>query len=152
MRADHRARVLQLLEVVAVRLEVHLVEEEGDRDLLVPDDVEGDRVGVLNTAAQVYVKEGGLSTGWVHEVNGAKALVLAGTRVGVVTTADSAYVKDGGLSASWVHEADGVAHLALAGDRVGIVEGVHRGPLYGNRAPEMAGRDGPKRRICKSAT
>lgn len=37
----------------------------------------GNRIGVLTGAGDAYVKEGGLSAGWVHELGGVTELALS---------------------------------------------------------------------------
>jgi len=37
----------------------------------------GDRIGIVTTAGSAYVKEGGPSTAWVHEYDGAGRIALS---------------------------------------------------------------------------
>ena len=82
----------------------------------------GDRIGVLNTGATAYAKDGGLSAAWVTQRAGVKQFALSGERVGVLTTDGTAYVREGALNATtWVTEHTSIQQIALAGDRIGVV-------------------------------
>jgi hypothetical protein len=78
------------------------------------------RIGVVDTASSVAIKEGGLGAGWVTETSGAAQVALSGTRIGVRYSDGTVAVKDGDLGAGWVTETSGAAEVALSGTRIGV--------------------------------
>jgi hypothetical protein len=95
----------------------------GARQIAVASDpTNGLLIGVALSNGNAYVKQGGLSTGWVLELTGVSQLALAsdptnGSLIGVINNGNT-YVKQGGLSANWVAEDNngGDTQLALASD------------------------------------
>ena len=75
----------------------------------------GNRMGVVLTDGNFFVKEGSLSAGWVLENTGVQQAVLAGNRIGVTVGADLRYyVKEGALDAGWVLEQGAVKQPMLS--------------------------------------
>ncbi|WP_105975780.1 Vps62-related protein [Streptomyces geranii] len=82
---------------------------------------DGNRVGIVTTDNDAYVREGGPSASWTRVSSGVKQLVLSGNRIGVLGLGGDAYVKEGGVDAAWTRVSQGVGSLALSGNRIGIV-------------------------------
>lgn len=81
----------------------------------------GNRIGVVDSAGRVRVKEGGLWAAWTDEGGDARDVVLAGNRIGVLTADNRLLVKEGSLDAAWSEVASDVGQFAMTQNRIGIV-------------------------------
>jgi hypothetical protein len=82
----------------------------------------GNRIGVVKNG-HFYVKEGGLSAGWVDVASNVAQGSLSGTRIGYRTTAGDFRVKDGSVSSTnFVTQSTNVTQGALSGNRIGVVK------------------------------
>ncbi|QZN86361.1 hypothetical protein [Cellulomonas sp. C5510] len=85
--------------------------------------VEGDRVAMLTTGGDLYVKEGESLTGtWTLVYRGVASFDLSGDRIGVVDTNGTVFVKDGPVSAPWVAVQSPGTQVALDAERVGVLD------------------------------
>jgi hypothetical protein len=102
------------------------------------------RIGVVNTAGGVSVKEGGLDQIWRDEFGDARQVVVDGDRIAVLGNDGIVHVKQGGLDQQWQQEATGIKQVALAGDRIGVLDNngavqVKEGDLNQQWKPEATG-------------
>jgi hypothetical protein len=84
--------------------------------------VDGSRLGYLDTSGTLWVKDGDVTTGAVNEAGGVSQFQIWGDRIGVVESG-TLYVKEGNLFASSVNEAGGVSQFVLDGTRIGVLQG-----------------------------
>lgn len=83
--------------------------------------VDGTRIGIVDSAGSVSIKEGPLGATWTKVMGNARWISLSGNRIGVVQTDGSAYVKEGPVDATWTKVTGNAKWMSLSGDRIGIV-------------------------------
>ncbi|GLW90548.1 C40 family peptidase [Actinokineospora globicatena] len=81
--------------------------------------VEGDRVGVLNTDGDLLVKEGDLEPGWVEVAGGVRDFQLHGARIAYRVGGDL-WAQDETLDAASTLQESNVAAYQLSGDRIAV--------------------------------
>jgi surface antigen len=82
----------------------------------------GNRVGIVTSGGDAYVKDGGLDAAYVLVATSVRDLVLSGKRLGVVYKTGAAAVKEGALDAPWVTQGSGISDLVLDGSRIGVID------------------------------
>ena len=80
----------------------------------------GDRIGFIDGAKNLYVKQG-LGGVWIKEANGVDEAILTGSRI-VIRQGSSVAAKDG-LTDPWVNLVGGAVRILAAGDRIGFIDG-----------------------------
>jgi hypothetical protein len=79
------------------------------------------RMGVIENGT-LFVKEGGLTSGWVLESSNVRSFALQGDRIGVLQNDGTLFVKEGPLTALWTWESTNVKSFALEGARIGVLQ------------------------------
>ena len=79
-----------------------------------------DRIGVINSASEVLVKDGGLSAEWVNLASGASKLQLDAFRVGILV-GSNLYVKEGDLTSIWKHLMGSVKDFQILNNRIAVL-------------------------------
>ncbi len=95
------------------------------RNSIVSMDADGTTIAAVDTSGNVWVQQGGFSTGWVGLAGGAKAVAVDGNRFVVLQTNGTVIAKDGLYSTTWLTQADGVDKIAAADGRLGVLKGGH---------------------------
>lgn len=83
---------------------------------------DGSRIGVVDFAGSVSIKEGPIGATWTNVMGNARWISLSGNRIGVVQADGSAYVKEGPVTATWTKVMGDVKWIILSGDRIGVVQ------------------------------
>jgi hypothetical protein len=78
----------------------------------------GNRVGVIQSNGNAWVKEGALGAQWVIMRGDARRIQLEQTRVAVLDKSNVLYAKEGSLYANWVTLQSNVSDFQLEDDRV----------------------------------
>ena len=84
------------------------------------------RIGMLDSNGALYVKEGALDAGWVHEFDTVSSFQLDGDRIAALT-GKTLWVKEG-LNGSWVDEYTDAKAYQISGDYIGMLDS--NGALY----------------------
>jgi N-acetylmuramoyl-L-alanine amidase len=88
-------------------------------------ELEGDRIGVLTTSGDLWVKQGGLTAPWttLPQLRNVKAFDLDGVRIGALQNTGELWVKEGGLDAGWGgRQMADVKAFQLDGNRIGALQ------------------------------
>ncbi len=86
-----------------------------------PPVVEYKRIGFIDAAGKLSVKDGGLWAPWANLGGTVKAFQLEGDRVGVINAANELYIKDGALDSSWTNLGGPVRSFQLDGNRIAVL-------------------------------
>ena len=105
--------------------DLYVVEGEVDGEMVHQDaavksfQIEGDRVGVLNTDNVLQVKEGDLGPGWVDIAQGVTDFRMHSARI-AYREGTALWVQEGPLDEESFHQEDDVVAYQLSGDRVAV--------------------------------
>lgn len=84
--------------------------------------IEGDRIGVVKSGNNFYVKEGGLNSDWMSLGNNIEKFELNDNRIGILNTAGEFFVKEGALGSEWVKMGADVKDFSLNGNRIAMLK------------------------------
>ncbi|MEA2933145.1 MAG: hypothetical protein QOI56_1930, partial [Actinomycetota bacterium] len=111
----------------------------------------GARLGVINSCAATYVKEGFLTNGFWPQLNcgDSRAMALADTRVAVVNGCGAYYVKQGPLNNAFTSQTgcNDASAIAVSPNRNGVINGcgaafVKEGAITGSFVQQLSCFDG----------